>query len=176
LNGLAQQRRPEPRGQAARPAAARGDVGQPGPYLRPEQQGEEDDRRDLALGDRRHQIVRLGLRESNGLFQHQVLAGPRGGRGDGRLHVRRDRERDAVHGGQQRIDLLISSGPMLRREHGRGPRVTSPDPGELDTFGHSERGRVRDARPVSGSDQAELQRCRCHPTPVRRASRLTTRP
>jgi len=107
----------------------RGDVGQPGPHVRPEPEGEEDDRRDLALGDRRHQIVRLGLREGNGLFQHQVLAGPRGGRGDGRLHVRRDREREAVHGGQQRVDVRETNRPMLRCERGRGRRVTPPDPG-----------------------------------------------
>ena len=68
------------------------------------------------------------------------------------------RERDPVEAVQERGHVVVCRDPVRGRQVCRGFLVAAPDRGELDAVGRRERGRVRDARPVAGAGQAELER------------------
>ena len=161
----AAERRSEPDRVPAGPAAGVHDVSQPGPDVRLEARGEEDDGRDAGVLDGAHECLAAGIGQGDGLFQQQVLARARGPHGDGGLHVGRHAEGNPVDVGQEGVEIVMRRGVVLAGQCSRGLGVAAPDGGELDAVGRGERGRVRDARPVAGAGQAEPQRPRgsCHP-------------
>src|ERR1700729_1587824 len=108
-----QEGRAEPHRDSPGPSAPIPDAGQPGTNVGLEPECEEDDGGDPGLVDRLAQNARGRLGGRDRLLQQQVLPGPGGARGNGRLHVRWYREGNGVNFGKERGYVVVPGDPVL---------------------------------------------------------------
>ena len=133
----------------------RAGLGQPGRRRRLEPEGEEHDRGDPGVAHRVDHPVRAGDVERDRLLQQQVLAGGRGPFGERGLHVRRQRDRDGVHLGQQLVDVAEAGDVELRAEGLGLAEVPAPDADELGGGVRGERRGVDLLGPEAGAEHPE---------------------
>ena len=101
---------------------------------------------------------RVGVldRQRDRLLEQQVLARLGGADRERCLHVRRDRERDRVHAAEERAEVVVGGRRRSRAASAAAAAAfAAPDGGQSGPRGGGERGRVRDARPVTGTNEAE---------------------
>ena len=133
-----------------------GGLGQPGRRRRLEPEGEEDDRRDA--GARTASTTRSAAGDGRARSASRAAGACRPRRpriGQRRLHVGRQRDRDGVHLGQQRVDVGEAGDVELRADRLRLGEVAAPDADELGGGVLGERGGVDPLRPEAGAEDAE---------------------
>jgi hypothetical protein len=152
---LAGEHRPEPFGAGREPALHARLFTDPRLGLGEEARGEEDHRGDIALPDGLDHRPALLDRRREGLVQQQMAPRPRGPRREARLHGRWQGDRDGVHVGEQRVDLVVRARAVLVGQLLGGLGTTAPHPGEVQLRMRAERGSVGRPGPGTGAEQSD---------------------